>query len=96
MKSELFLAKTRTLNFEKLLSSGGQKGRGLESGRPPGIFTRPRFSAAAEFRISLCEIRRQYSCPCPSPPVRGQRQGAPFILCIPVWHITLWNITYKY
>jgi len=30
--------------------SGGQKGRGLESGRPPGIFARPRFSAAAEFR----------------------------------------------
>src|SRR3989338_5619092 len=29
MKSELFLAKIRTLNFEKLLSSGGQKGRGL-------------------------------------------------------------------
>jgi len=23
--------------------SGGQKGRGLESGRPPGIFARPRF-----------------------------------------------------
>jgi len=31
--------------------SGGQKGRGLESECPPGIFTRPRFSAA-EFRAS--------------------------------------------
>jgi len=59
--------------------SGGQKGRGLESKCPPGIFARPRFSAA-EFRISLCEMRRQERCcPCPNPLVRGQRQGAPFI-----------------
>jgi hypothetical protein len=52
---ELFLAKTRTLNFEKLLSSGGQKGRGLGGSLPAGrqgIFARPRFSAAAEFRAS--------------------------------------------
>jgi len=33
------------------IRSGGQKGRGLESGHPPGIFARPRFSAA-EFRAS--------------------------------------------
>ena len=39
-------------------SEGGQKGKGLKSECPPGIFARPRFSAAAEFRISLCEMRR--------------------------------------
>src|SRR3989338_2654831 len=62
---ELFLAKIRTLNFEKLLSSGGQKGptslklrgvkRGLGESLPAGrqgIFARHRFSAAAEFRAS--------------------------------------------
>jgi hypothetical protein len=30
-----------------------------EGGWGEGIFARPRFSAAAEFRISLCEMRRQ-------------------------------------
>jgi len=35
--------------------SGGQKGRGL-GGRN---FCPPSLSAAAEFRISLCEMRRQ-------------------------------------
>ena len=44
--------------------------------------------------FTFCEIVR--CCPCPSSPVRRQRQGTPYILCIPVWHITLWNITYKY
>jgi len=29
-----------------------------EGGWGEGIFARPRFSAAAEFRISLCEMRR--------------------------------------
>jgi len=29
--------------------SGGQKGRGLESGRPPGIFARPRFPPPPNF-----------------------------------------------
>ncbi|MBU0646745.1 hypothetical protein KJ611_04750, partial [Patescibacteria group bacterium] len=45
-KSELFLAKIQTLNFEKLLSSGGQKGKGL-GGRnfcPPSLFRRRRIS----------------------------------------------------
>jgi len=56
-------------------SEGGQKGRGLGGSLPAGrqgIFARPRlpvrsrkakegFSAAAEFRISLCEMRRQES-----------------------------------
>ena len=31
-------------------------------------------------RISQSEMRRQRGCcPCPNPPVRGQRQGTPFI-----------------
>ena len=64
IKSEPFFGKIPTLNFDNF-RSGGQKGRGLESGRPPGIFARPRFlprserkafyywgSAAAEFRAS--------------------------------------------
>jgi len=38
--------------------SGGQKGRGL-GGRN---FCPPSLSAAAEFRISLCEMRRQEFC----------------------------------
>jgi len=43
---ELFLAKIRTLNFEKLLSSGGQKGRGLWGRNfcPPSLFRRRRIS----------------------------------------------------
>jgi len=43
--------------------SGGQKGRGL-GGRnfcPPSLSDSD-FSAAAEFRISLCEMRRQRIC----------------------------------
>ena len=66
----------------------GKKKKGCgENEFPP----RPRFSATAEFRISLCEMRRKKRCcPCPSPPacpvvnakrsttgVRGQRQGTP-------------------
>jgi len=49
MKSELFLAKIRMLNFDPPtggLSSGGQKGRGL-GGRnfcPPSLFRRRRIS----------------------------------------------------
>jgi len=35
--------------------------------------------SAAEFRISLCEMRRQRRCcPCPNLPVRAQRVGTPF------------------
>ena len=36
----------------------------MEGGWGEGIFARPRFSAAAEFRISLCEMRhkKKYSC----------------------------------
>jgi len=31
-------------------------------------------------RISQSEMRRQRGCcPCPNPPVRGQRQGTPLI-----------------
>ena len=63
---------------------GGKARAGLEgeTSFPYGvkIFARPRFSAAAEFRISLCEMRRQRRCcPCPSSPVRRQRQGTPFL-----------------
>ena len=42
----------------KLDARAGKK----KGGWGEGIFARPRFSAAAEFRISLCEMRRQENC----------------------------------
>ena len=58
-----------------------QKGK-KEGGWGEGIFARPRFSAAAEFRILLRKMRREECCPCPDPPVRGQQQGTPILICI--------------
>ena len=73
-KSELILRRILMLNSKNLYARAGKK----EGVWGEGIFARPRFSVAAEFRISLCEMRRQRRCcPCPSPPVRGQRQETP-------------------
>jgi len=59
--------------------SGGQKGRGL-GGRnfcPPSLSDSD-FSAAAEFRISLCEMRRQiWSCVCPAHPCAHNKSLLP-------------------
>ena len=61
---------------QKLFRSGGQKGRGL-GGRN---FCPPSLSAAAEFRISLCEMRHQKGgCVCPAHPCAHNR-FTPFIL----------------
>jgi hypothetical protein len=79
LKSELFLTKIRTLNFDCRASRGraenfsaraGREGKGVGGKRPEGVASRPygvkipvprsRFSAAAEFRILLCKMRRLY------------------------------------
>jgi len=44
--------------LKKICARAGKK----EGGWGEGIFARPRFSAAAEFRILLRKMRRQYSC----------------------------------
>jgi len=51
------------------LGRGGKKKGCGENEFPP----RPRFFAAAIFRISLCEMRRQEVLPLSRPPIRGQR-----------------------
>ncbi|MFH0854387.1 MAG: hypothetical protein V1891_02760 [bacterium] len=53
----------------------------------------PFFSAELEtvFCKAKCVAKRNVALD-PTQPARGQRQ-APYILCIPVWHITLWNTT---
>ena len=59
-------ARSSAKSGTKNLKSSNPKGSLLRAGGRgvwgEGIFARPRFSAAAEFRISLCEMRRQYSC----------------------------------
>jgi len=43
----------------------------------PALAFAASFFAAAIFRISLCEMRRQEVLPLSHPPIRGQRQGTP-------------------
>jgi len=84
--------------------SGGQKGRGL-GGRnfcPPSLSDSD-FSAAAEFRISLCEMRRQEKryCACPAHPCAGNKLPLLFFFTIIKYfgNIRLWEVKifiYKY
>ena len=70
--------------------SGGQKGRGLGGRNPvsrhgtsfcPPSLSDSDFSAAAEFRISLCEMRRQKKrcCVCPARSYAGNDKKLPKI-----------------
>ena len=59
-KFELFLTKIRIPNFEiQSLGRAKRKGVGGKEFLPALAFRFQFFSAAAEFRISLCEMRRQ-------------------------------------
>jgi len=60
MKFELFLTKIRILDFKiQLPGRAKRKGVGGKEFLPALAFRFQFFSAAAEFRISLCEMRRQ-------------------------------------
>jgi len=59
-KFELFLTKIRIPNFEiQSLGRAKRKGVGGKEFLPALAFRFQFFSTAAEFRISLCEMRRQ-------------------------------------
>jgi len=70
-KFEHFLKKIRIPNFKiQSLGRAKRKGVGGKEFLPALAFRFQFFSAAAEFRISLCEMRRQEKrcCVCPAHP----------------------------
>jgi len=59
--------------------SAGQKGRGLESGRPPGIFARPRFPPPPNFvfRFAKCAAGKRSVALVPPNPCAGNDKELP-------------------
>ena len=75
---ELFLTKIRIPNFKiQSLGRAKRKGVGGKELLPALAFRFQFFSAAAEFRISLCEMRRQSeNCVCPAHPCAHNEQNS--------------------
>jgi len=77
-KLEHFLTKIRILNFKiQLLGRAKRKGVGGKEFLPALAF-RFQFFSAAEFRISLCEMRHQEKrcCVCPALPCAHNKQNS--------------------